>query len=137
MGSHICCTCALLDTVALAPAQTPRAAQTATREAMLLIVFMTDHVMDLTGFNTNIDIDVDIDIVFSSRRVSDPSTRSTCKGWPPAMLRISRRAQEQQERQEGLLRSRLQMQRAQEVSLSSSLLQLACLAFDEPCTQCH
>ena len=84
MGSHICCTCALLDTVALAPAQTPRAAQTATREAMLLIVFMTDHCMDLTCFKTNIDIDVDIDIVFSSRRVSGPSTRSTCKDWPPA-----------------------------------------------------
>ena len=46
-------TCALLDAVALAPAQTPRAAQTATREAMLLIVFMTDHFMDLTCFRTN------------------------------------------------------------------------------------
>ena len=70
--------------MALAPAQTPRAAQTATREAMLLIVFMSDHFMDLTRFKTNIDIDVDIDIVFSSRRVSGPSTRSTCKDWPPA-----------------------------------------------------
>ena len=51
---------------------------------MLLMVFMTDHVMDITCFKTNIDIDVDIDILFSSRRVSGPSTRSACKGWPPA-----------------------------------------------------